>query len=414
MAAENRRCSRSGVAEVEGVSILLAPSPTTRSGLIQWLGVVAVMLGIFAIVTTEILPIGLLTSIGADFTVSDGMAGLMMTMPGLLAAISAPIVTVAAARVDRKLLLCACTLLLVVANAIAAIAPQFWLVLVSRVLLGITIGGYWSIAAGLARRLVPPESTARATTVIFASVPLGSVLGVPAGTFVGNLAGWRTAFVVLGILSAAVLTLLVVSLPALPAHQNLNWSTLRASWRAPGVRFALLATLLIVLAQFGTYTYVTPFLEQVTGVGSVTALLLIYGIAGIAGNFLGGTVVARHPRRALAAAAALMATATLLLPFFGHSTLAAAVLLILWGIGYGGVPVILQTWFAAALPGHAEVSSVLFTASFQATFCLGAFLGGVILDRSSPSTVLICGGIAALLVVVMCAPRRATSRVVRG
>ncbi|MCU1643748.1 MAG: transporter [Nocardia sp.] len=296
--------------------------------MIRWLGVVAVMLGIFSIVTTEILPIGLLTAIGSDFSVSDGMAGLMMTMPGLLAAIAAPVVTVAAARIDRKLLLCECTLLLVAANVIAALAPEFWLVLASRVLLGITIGGYWSIAAGLAQRLVSPESTARATTVIFAAVPLGSVLGVPAGAFVGNLAGWRTAFVVLGILSAAVLALLMLSLPALPAHQALDWSTLRAGLQVPGTRFALLATFLIVLAQFGTYTYVTPFLQQVTGVNSVTALLLIYGIAGIAGNALGGSMIAHHSRAALCLAAALMAGAMLLLPIFGRWELGAATLLI--------------------------------------------------------------------------------------
>ncbi|WP_327139463.1 MFS transporter [Nocardia sp. NBC_01327] len=377
--------------------------------MIRWLGVVAVMLGIFSIVTTEILPIGLLTSIGSDFAVSDGMAGLMMTMPGLLAAIAAPVVTVAAARIDRKLLLCGCTLLLVAANLIAALAPDFWLVLASRVLLGITIGGYWSIAAGLAQRLVPPAAAARATTVVFAAVPLGSVLGVPAGTFVGNIAGWRTAFVVLGILSAAVLALLMLSLPALPAHQALDWTTLRTGLSAPGARFALLTTFLILLAQFGTYTYITPFLQQVTGVSSVTALLLIYGIAGIAGNALGGSMITRHPRAALISAAASMAAAMLLLPTLGRGELGAAALLIIWGIGYGGVPVILQTCFARAVPHHAEVSSVLFTSSFQATFSLSALAGGILLDRTSPSAVLMCGGITALLVLGICVSHRASA-----
>ncbi|MFB8000703.1 MFS transporter [Nocardia sp. NPDC056000] len=384
------------------MSILLAPSSVAKPGFVRWLGVLAVMLGIFAIVTTEILPIGLLTAIGADFTVSDGMAGLMMTMPGLLAAISAPVVSVAGARVDRKRLFIVCTLLLVAANLIAAVAPAFWMVLASRVLLGITIGGYWSIAAGLASRLVPPEAAARATAVIFAAVPLGSVLGVPVGTFIGDIAGWRAAFVVLAILSAAVLALLAFAVPALPAHQELGWSTLRTGLTAAGTRFALLATLLIVTAQFGTYTYVTPFLEQVTGVGNVTALLLIYGIAGIAGNFLGGNLVGRSPRAALGAAATLMAAALLLLPVFGHREFAAAALLTVWGIGYGGIPVILQTWFAAAVPDHAEVSSTLFTASFQATFCAGALAGGLLLDRTSPSTVLVCGGAIAIAVLVIC------------
>ncbi|MFQ6395791.1 MFS transporter [Nocardia sp. KC 131] len=405
--SQSRRISTDAIAELERMPTVLdsseALATTIRPPMLRWLAVVAVMLGIFSIVTTEILPIGLLTSIGADFTVSDGMAGLMMTMPGLLAAVAAPLITVAAARIDRKLLLCACTLLLVLANAVAAIAPDFWLVLISRVLIGITIGGYWSIAAGLAGRLVPPESTARATAVIFASVPLGSVLGVPAGTFVGNLAGWRAAFVVLGILSAGVLLLLLIALPPLPAVQVVRLSTLRAGLRGNGVRSALLATFFVVLAQFGTYTYVTPFLEQVTGVNAatITVLLLIYGIAGIVGNFLGGALVGRRPRVTLACAAALMACATLLLPTFGRWEIGAGVLLIVWGVGYGAVPVAVQTWFANAVRDTPEVASVLFTASFQATFSLGALVGGIIVDRTSPSTVMLLGGATALLVLVV-------------
>ncbi|WP_433630339.1 MFS transporter [Nocardia sp. CA-120079] len=386
------------------MSTALAPSPSTvaRPPLIRWLGVVAVMLGIFSIVTTEILPIGLLTSIGADFTISDGMAGLMMTLPGLLAAIAAPLVTVAAARIDRRLLLCGCTLLLVIANAVAALAPEFWVVLASRVLIGFTIGGYWSIAAGLAGRLVPPESVHRATAVIFSSVPLGSVLGVPAGTFVGNVAGWRAAFVVLGLLSAVVLVLLAVALPALPAEHALLLTTLRIGLRGPGIRIALLATFFVVIAQFGTYTYVTPFLEQVTEVsaGTITVLLLIYGVAGVAGNFLGGALLGR-PRLALGFAASAMAAAMLLLPLLGRWEFGATALLIVWGIGYGGVPVVLQTWFADALPDAPEVASVLFTASFQATFCVGALVGGVIVDRTSAGTVLLCGGATVLLVLLI-------------
>ncbi len=386
------------------MSIALAPSPATvaRPPLIRWLAVVAVMLGIFSIVTTEILPIGLLTEIGADFTISDGMAGLMMTLPGLLAAIAAPLVTVAAARIDRRLLLCGCTLLLVLANMVAASAPQFWVVLASRVLIGITIGGYWSIAAGLVGRLVPPESVRRATAVIFSSVPLGSVLGVPAGTFVGNAVGWRAAFVVLGVLSAAVLVLLAIALPALPAEQALRLTTLRLGLRGAGVRLALLATFFVVIAQFGAYTYVTPFLEQVSAVstGTITVLLLIYGVAGIGGNFLGGLLLGR-PRLALGCAASAMAAAMLLLPLLGRWEFGPVVLLIVWGIGYGGVPVVLQTWFADALPDAPEVASVLFTAAFQATFCVGALVGGVIVDRTSPGTVLLCGGATVLLVLLI-------------
>lgn len=376
--------------------------PPTRSPLVSWLAVISVMLGIFSIVTTEILPIGLLTSIGSSFTLSDGMAGLMMTMPGFLAAISAPVVTVATGLVDRRLMLGAFILLLALANFLAAAASSYWLVLVSRVMVGITIGGFWSIGAGLAGRLVPAQSVGRATAVIFSAVPLGSVLGVPLGTFIGDVAGWRTAFLVMGVLTLAVFVLLILVVPPLPAEEPTRLRVLTGILKSINTRYALLITFLVVLAHFGAYTYVTPFLEQVTrvGAGVVTVFLLIYGAAGIAGNFLGGSAVARYPRATFAVAAGMIAGATLLLPVLGGGRAGAVALLILWGVAYGAVPVCSQTWFAKACPDSPEASSVLFTASFQATISMGALAGGVVVDRSSPSMVMALAGTAAVLTMV--------------
>ncbi|MFE6906697.1 MFS transporter [Streptomyces erythrochromogenes] len=374
----------------------------TRSPLIGWLAVSSVMLGIFSIVTTEILPIGLLTTIGSSFAISDGMAGLMITMPGLLAALSAPVVTVATARVDRRLMLCVFMLLLAMANFLAAAATDYWLVLVSRVIVGIVIGGFWSIGAGLAERLVPAASVGRATSVIFSAVPLGSVLGVPAGTFIGDLAGWRTAFLVMGALTVGVLAMLLLVMPSLPPDRTTRPSVLRSMLKSVNTRFALLLTFLAVLAHFGTYTYVTPFLEQVTGAGSqlITVSLLVYGAAGIVGNFLGGAVVSRYPRATFGLAGGMIATATLLLPVLGRFQIGAFALLVVWGVAYGAVPVSSQTWFAKATPDAPEAASVLFTASFQMTISLGAVAGGVIVDSTSPSTVMTLGSLVAMLMVV--------------
>jgi predicted MFS family arabinose efflux permease len=166
-------------------------------------------------------------------------------------------------------------------------------------------------------------------------------------------------------------------------------------------RVALLVTFLIVLAHFGTYTYVRPFLEQVTHLSPsmITILLLVYGTAGILGNFLAGPRVARHPRATFGASAAMLASATLLLPVLGVHDIGAVALLIVWGAAYGAVPVCSQTWFAKAAPHAPEAASVLFTASYQATLGLGAMLGGLVVDATSPSTVLVLGGLVAALVV---------------
>ncbi|MER5786162.1 MFS transporter [Streptomyces mobaraensis] len=373
------------------------PTEAARPPAAGWPAVVAVTLGLFAIVTTEILPIGLLTSIGADFTVSDGAAGPAVAVPGLLAAVSAPLVTVATAGADRRVVLCALVLLLAVANVVAAVAPGLPLLLVSRMLVGVTIGGFWSVGSGLAERLVPPAAAGRATAVIFSAVPLGSVLGVPAGTLVGDLAGWRTAFAALAVLAAAVLAALLATVPPLPPLLTTRPAVLGEVLRRPGTRAAAFLTFLVVLAHFGTYTYVTPFLERVTGLGSgpVTAFLLAYGAAGVLGNFLGGPRAARHPRYVFGAAAGLLAAAALLLPVLGGGPAGALVLLAAWGVAYGAVPAASQALFVRAAPDAPEAASVLFTAAFQATFSLGAFAGGGVLDRTSPSALMTLGGCVA-------------------
>ncbi|MGW5698670.1 MFS transporter, partial [Streptomyces asiaticus] len=193
----------------------LGARPGSRPG--AWPAVVAVAVGTFAVVTTEMLPVGLLTSIGSALGVSDGTAGLAMTVPGLVAALAAPLLTVTVGRYDRRLVLCGLMVLLAVANLLSALAPGFAVLLFARVLVGVSIGGVWSIAGGLAVRLVPERSAGHATTLIFSGIAVASVLGVPIGTLIGDLVHWRVAFAAFAALSLAVAAAMAVTLPSLPA-----------------------------------------------------------------------------------------------------------------------------------------------------------------------------------------------------
>ncbi|MER7704042.1 MFS transporter [Kitasatospora sp. NPDC097605] len=379
------------------------PAGRTRTRTGGWPAVLAVTAGVFSIVTTEILPVGLLTPIGASFRISDGTAGLMMTLPGLVAAVAAPAVTVATRRADRRTMLCALLLLLALADLLNAAAPAYGAVLAARVALGLVIGAFWSIGSGLAPRLVPPDRQARANTVIFTAVPLGSVLGVPAGVLLGSLAGWRAAFAAMGVLTLLVLAALLVCLPPLaPPATTTGLGVLRGLLAGRATRTGLAVTFLIVLAHFGGYTYVTPFLADVThaGAGLISGLLLAYGAAGLLGNLLAGQRAARALRPVFTAAAALLAGATLLLPLLGTSAPGATVLLLLWGVAYGAVPVCSLNWFLAAAPHTPEAAGVLFTSSFQATIGIAALAGGAVVDRTTPTTVLLLAGATALLAAV--------------
>ncbi|GHF68939.1 MFS transporter [Streptomyces griseosporeus] len=355
----------------------------------------------FSVVTGEMLPVGLLTSLGAGLGVSPGTAGLAVTLPGLVAAAASLLLPVAVRRADRRTVLAGLLLLLAAANVLCALAPHLAVLLLARALVGVCIGGVWAVAAGLGPRLVPPERAARATAVVFSGIAVASVLGVPAGTWLGALAGWRWAFAALAVLSAAVAGALALALPPLPPEAPVRLATFPDLLRTPPVRRGLLAVALLVTGHFAAYTYVRPVLERVPGLGSgtVSALLLAYGLAGVAGTFTGGALAARDPRRALLAIAAGLGTVVLALVPAGGSLAATAALLTVWGLLYGGVSVSAQNLLSGAAPQAREAGSALFAGVFNTAIALGALLGGRTADSGGPAAVLALGGALALLAV---------------
>ncbi|MCX5227223.1 MFS transporter [Streptomyces sp. NBC_00233] len=384
-------------------------------------------LGIFTVMTAELLPVGLLTPAAADLAVSEGTAALMVTVPGLVAALAAPLVTVRAAGADRRALLVAFLLLAAAANLVSALAGHLAVVLAARVLLGIAIGGFWALAGGLAPRLVPAAAVGRATAVIFGGVSAASVLGVPAGTFLTERAGWRWAFAATGVLALLAAAALRALLPRLPgrgagtgagtdggvgtgtgtgtgagtgtaAARSGPASLLALPRRNRRVRAGLLLTLALVTGHFLAYSFVRPLLTDHSGIsGSLLgALLLGYGLAGVAGNFLAGSRAARSPGRTLAVISAALGTVLLAGFLLGDSALAGAGLLILWGLAYGGASVALQSWFMAAAPDDVETATGLNVSVFCLAIALGALLGGLLVDAYSLDTVLLAGAALTL------------------
>ncbi|MFC8722057.1 MFS transporter, partial [Kitasatospora sp. NPDC057198] len=311
----------------------------------RWPAVGAVALGTFLLVSAEQLPIGLLTSVGSALSVSEGTAGLMVTVPSLVAAFAAPLVPVLVRGMDRRILLLGLMALMTLANAASAGAPDFGVLVASRVVVGVAIGGFWAVASGLAVRLVAAEQVPKATAIIFGGVGAANVFGVPLGTLVGDLAGWRTAFAALGALALVALLALLAVLPALVAAQPVRPRLLAEQFRNPGVRVGIIATVLIVFGHFSAYTFVSPALQKLSGIdeGHVGPLLFGFGAAGMIGNFVAGSALSRRVHRSVLAIALALAVAMPLFVLLGRTAVTGAVLLIVWGLAYGGVSVALQT-----------------------------------------------------------------------
>ncbi|GAA4902400.1 MFS transporter [Streptomonospora salina] len=360
-----------------------AADPSPGSLVRGWMAVCAVALGIFAVMTTELTPVGLLRPIGATLAVSDGAAGLMVTGPGLVAAVAAPTTIVVLGRVDRRAVLALLLGVLVAANLISALAPDFAVLLAARLLVGVSIGGFWAIAGSLALRLVPQRHVAAATSVVFGGVAAASVLGVPLATVLGDLAGWRAAFAGLGGLGAAAVVLLFLLVPRLPASEPIRLGQLPALVRSnAGVRVGIALTVLLVTGHFTAFTYVRPLLGDVSGMpaGIMGGLLLGYGAVGIAGNFLAGAGAGRNARSTVLAIAIALTAALPVFALAGTTPLGGGAALLLWGLAYGGVSVGLQSWMIAAAPRAAEAATALFVCAFNAAIASGALVGGLVVD----------------------------------
>ncbi|NUL18530.1 MFS transporter [Agrobacterium tumefaciens] len=367
--------------------------------LASWAAVASIGVGAFALVTTEFLPVGLLPLIAADLGISEGTAGLMVTVPGFLAALAAPMTLGFAARFDRKRVLVALLMLLVVSNAIVATAHGFAALMFGRVLLGIAVGGFWTIGGSLGPRLRPGAEGPRATALIFSGVSLGTVAGVPAGALIGDLFGWRTAFLLVSGVALLVVAALQFLLPSIRAQKGSGLKQVPDVLRLQRVQIGLTAAVLIFVGQFAAYTYITPFLIGATGIdtGTLSMVLLGYGAAGFAGNLFGGWAAGRNFVFALAGTAFLIALSVAGLLLADSNTLAAVAWVVTWGFGFGMLPIAMQTFLFTSAPDRLESIAALFVSIAQLAIGLGALVGGLAVDNFGVPSALWLGAASALL-----------------
>lgn len=385
-------------------SLASPPAEPAASGINAWLAVLSVAFSAVVFCTTEFLPIGLLRYISSGMHVSEGTAGLMVTAPGLLAAFAAPLVAVGVGRLDRRTVLLGLSALLVFSNLVSLLANTFPVLIAGRVMFGIGLGGFWAVGAGIGSRLVTQKSVGRATSLIFAGVSIGMLLGGSGGALIGEMCGPRTAFGAAFALSALGFLAQAAWLPRLPVARRMAARELLGIVATPAGRVGLLAMLLVLCGQFAAYTYVTPFLavQAHFDATAISAMLLGYTLIGLVGNFIGGHVAGHSVKTTLAATIGLFLVSVTLLPMVEGTQGWTLALIAAWGLAYGAMPLALQMWMAKASPHAPEGGMALYVANFQASIALGSFVGGVVVDHLDVTDAFsIAGllGVAALLVL---------------
>lgn len=371
----------------------VAPAPRSAS----WGAVFALTLCVSTLIASEFMPVSLLTPIASDLHLSEGHAGQAIAVSGIFAVLTSLFIASAARSADRRKLLLGLTGVMLASGLVTALAPIFTVLMLGRALIGIVIGGFWSLSTATVMRLVPERDVPRALALLNGGNALATTIAAPLGSFLGQYIGWRGAFFAVVPLAAITLVWQFFALPPMPTERAAPPPSTFAILRRPEALWGILAVTLFFMGQFALFTYLRPFLETVTrvGVSTLSLLLLGMGAAGLLGTYLIGFLVARRLSAVLIAAPVAMAVIAVALAVLGQSLAATAVLLVGWGLIGTAAPVAWWTWLSRTLPRDAEAGGGLMVAAIQLAITAGASLGGLLFDRSGYQSTFVVS--AALL-----------------
>lgn len=366
----------------------------------HWSGVLAMTLCVFALIASELMPVSLLTPIAVDLHVSEGLVGQGIAISGAFAVLTSLSITQLAGALNRKTLLLALTGLMALSGAVVAMAPNYLTYMVGRALIGVVIGGFWSMSVATAMRLVPANQVPKALAIFNGGNALATVIAAPLGSYLGAVMGWRGAFFCLVPVAAIAFIWLWISLPSMPAGERTpGAANVFTLLKHRAVALGMAGCAAFFMGQFTLFTYLRPYLETVTQVDVTTLslILLVIGAAGFIGTLIIGALLRHGLFRTLVTIPLLMATIALALIPFGSSLLAVAVLLGLWGLVATAAPVGWWSWIAQALPKNAEAGGGLMVAVIQLAIALGSTVGGLLFDsRGYQSTFVTSAGVLVL------------------
>ncbi|WP_343682178.1 MFS transporter [Acinetobacter baylyi] len=352
-----------------------------------WIALIVLSLSSFAIVTTELAPIGLLSALAHDLNQSEAITGLIVTGYGWVAAISALCSIVVLVRFPRKMVLMIMLLILAISNIIVAYSSSFNMIFSARIVGAIAHGSFWALIGAVAYSLVPKHKLGLATSIIFSGVSVASILGVPLASYLTQLSSWRLAFEFLGLLSLIICILILLFVPKIPDQTPLASGFFKKVLQHSTLNRLFILTALIISSHFAAFTFIEPFLSQIAhlALGQITLLLLVFGLAGLIGNILAGKFMDQHLQTIILVSLVFISGSVFAFGYLGdHVTLSIAVtFLALWGVSIATIFVGLQTWVLKQAGDLAGAASAIYVAVFNASIGLGALMGSLMLQYAT-------------------------------
>lgn len=366
--------------------------PTTTNRL-PWAGLIALAVAGFICILTETIPAGLLPQISRELGISEAFAGQLVTLYALGSLLAAIPLTTATRGWRRRPLLVLCISGFLVFNTATALSDSYTLTLIVRFMAGVSAGVLWGMTAGYARRMVPDERKGQAMAVAMVGTPLALAFGVPAGTFLGVLVGWRAVFAIMSLLAVLLLLFVLWKMPDYPGQPAGKRLSLKQVMGIPGVRPVLLVVLAWVLAHNILYTYLAPFLVTAGLAQRIDLVLLIFGLSSVVGIWIIGVWIDRMQRPLVLISLFGFALASVFLGIAGSQPVIIYLAVMLWGLTFGGAATLLQTAVAQAAGESADVAQSMLVTAWNLAIGGGGFLGAILLEtlgvRSFPWTVFL-------------------------
>lgn len=355
------------------------PRTGTRDRKLPVAALLALSTAVFITSLTETLPAGLLPAMSADLKVGESAMGQSVTIYAIGTALTAVPLTAATAGWRRKRLLLTAMAGFAVANTVTAVSADFRLIMVARFVAGVAAGAAWALLAGYARRLAPVQLRGRAIAIAMAGIPIALALGVPAGTFLGKALGWQAAFLAMTGLTVLLFAWITVTVPDHPGQRQEGRVPMLRTLAVPGVAPVLFVTLVFVLAHTILYTYISTFLGRLGMGGSTGFVLLVFGAACLVSIWIVGARINRRLRALSIAGTLLVGVAAAVLAVSARNHALVYVAVTLWGLGWGGVPTLLQTAVGDAGGESADAAQAMLVTLWNVAMAGGGVVGGILL-----------------------------------
>ncbi|OTQ35069.1 sugar transporter [Gilliamella apis] len=368
-----------------------------------WSSILCLALAAFIFNTTEFVPVGLLPNIAESFSMDVAHAGLLLTIYAWAVSLLSLPLTVLTAKMERRKLLIFLFCLFIASHILAGFAWSFYSLMVARIGIACAHAVFWAITTPLAVRLAPNGKKAKAMGFIVVGTSMATVLGIPIGTMIGQLVGWRVTFLCIGVIAFCVMASLIYLLPAVPSMNTISLKAIPEVLKRPVLLNIYLLTAIIITGHFTAYTYITPFMLNVGGFSEqiVVSLLLAVGFSGMIGSLIFAKYAEPHPTAILVMPVILLIICLLSLYVCSFSLITAIVQGMVWGLAITIIGMVMQSKVIDAAPDAADIATSVYSGIYNIGIGGGAFVGSQVLVYLSTHYIGFVGAIFVIIALIL-------------